>query len=88
MPRAAPSVPNVVIRAGTRSRVTQKPVNPPQIAPLTSATTKPRTNTPQPPLPPAKPRCGPRSVIDREETTPAKTSTEPMDRSKPAATMT
>ena len=80
MPSAAPSDPRVVISAGTRSRVMQKPLN----SPHDDAADDRRHE--------ADERGAVALAADPAMTLtaqmPAKTSTEPIDRSKPAATIT
>ena len=73
-------VPSVVISAETRRREMQKPLNRPQAAPASKATTVPTNTVPAPSVPIAS--------IVFAAATPANTSTEPIDRSKPPAIIT
>jgi hypothetical protein len=79
-PSAAPRLPRVVIRAGTRRRVMHSPLNSPQPQPPPSATSRPTTTV--------HALSVPIHSIALAESTPEKTSTEPIERSNPPATIT
>ena len=72
--------PSVVMSAETRNRAMQKPLNSPQTRPATRATAVPMATVPKPSVPSAS--------IVLAAATPANTSIEPTERSKPPATIT
>src|SRR4051794_8086921 len=80
MPSAAPSDPSVVISAGTRNLVMQMPLKTPQARPAASDTTRPTTTVSALWVP------GPPMAFTPQ--TPENTRTEPIERSKPPATIT
>ncbi len=85
-PSAAPSDPSVTISGGILALAIRTPLSSPHARPDSTATRMPTLATPQP-CPP-EPSSGPIAIITFAATTPEKTSTEPIDRSMPAVTIT